>query len=245
MKKSMIVLAVVLVCGSIGAGYFALQSRQAKASHKSRHQLVAGADGGHHSASGSKTKSKSQKTSKQAEAAGLTYFVPTGKPTESISTAFDQATGRTRMTVTLRNLSIAGAGSYKARDAEVRLTSSFKGTVRKPTKGEASVDGAMSVHSNLPGLLAPSVPPGTFQIDGQQITTRRLSKSGQDYTSARSEGGVFESLAFKLDTRGLLALGAAPSARARFGLLEVTLSPAQIADLREFAARMNPSPPGP
>jgi hypothetical protein len=224
-------VAAVLVVASTGA-YFAFSGLPGRAKHKSHHGVDAASGSG----------GKKGPTAKQVEYASLNYPSSSGRLPESIKSSYDPVKNRTQMTLSLRNLSVASSGNFKAQGVEIRLASEFKGQTRPAEKAESSIDGVITTRSNIAGLLATSSPPGIVTADGQALSTREASKKHSGYTSTKAGDGTTESVVFKIDTKDLLTVAAASSVRARFGLLEVILSPAQIADLREFTARLNPGP---
>lgn len=181
-------------------------------------------------------------TKKQRVAAEFAYPTSTGRLPSTVKISTDAEKARTRMTLTLGNLGAAIPASYKTNAPTLKIVSEYHGAGRRPDMGELSVQCTMSIVSVPAGVLASSSPPAVFTADGQTINARPVSSTSPGYKSKPQPDGSHESLAFKLDTKHLIALANAKSVSAKIGDISLRLSPAELADLREFVARMDPNP---
>ncbi len=180
---------------------------------------------------------------KQIEAGTLNYPPSTGMNPSSIKSEYLADKDRTRMTLVLDNVSAAAAPPYRVTNVQLHFVSQYHGVSRAPDVGEAVIDGSISLHSDTPGALAVSRPIGSFLVEGgEEIAVRPASQHRSAYSSERQSGGANERVSFKIDTREFLKIAAANAVSARFGSIDVRLTPHQLADLREFAARLKPGP---
>jgi hypothetical protein len=179
---------------------------------------------------------------KQIEAGTLNYPLSTGMNPSSIKSEYLADKDRTRMTLVLDNVSAAAAPPYRVTNVQLHFVSQYHGVSRAPDVGEAVIDGSISLHSDTPGALAVSRPIGSFLVEGgEEIAVRPASLHRSAYSSERQSGGAIERVSFKIDTREFLKIAAASVVSARFGSIDVRLTPHQLADLREFSARLKPT----
>lgn len=176
---------------------------------------------------------------KQKAVAALMY--PRASPIcpPSIKIAYDDIKDRTRMTLTWSGLSATASG-YRLSNATLRLTSEFAGEVRPVDAGELSVQGVLTAVSIPEGGLAAGVPPVEFTVDGLAIEAKPATAGKSGYSSKAKSDGSHESLAFKVRTQDLITMASAKSLKWKAGVAECAVSSSQVADLREFVARMNP-----
>lgn len=173
---------------------------------------------------------------KQERAAELEYPEPGAVPTSLVST-HDESKDRSVLTLTLNGIPVSANGARLA-SATLTITSRFDGKER--TRGELSVQCKLSLTSSEPGVLAPSSPPGSFVADGKALQARAAEAGHSGYTSSAKSDGSHESLDFHLSTRDILRIAAAKAVTAEFGRVRLTLTPTQVRDIRELAARMKP-----
>lgn len=194
--------------------------------------------GSHGGRSGGKHASPAETAARQEKAAGLAY--PDAGPTlpASVSIEYDQAKDRTRMTLELKGLRPQAPGA-RVGGAVMRLTSEFTG--RERTVGEVSVKGELKVESNASGVLAPSSPPGAFVVDGSRHSVRAWETGTSGYATKAAGALSREELRFRVPTRDLVKIASGGTVTGEFGLVKVELSAAQVAELREFVARMKPA----
>lgn len=147
------------------------------------------------------------------------------------------------MAIELSGLSATCASGYRADKTAMKLTSFHSGRRRASNAGEASVDGLITVVTPTAGVLAGSLPPVVFVIGSDRIEAKTPISSSEMYTSRKKPDGVHESLRFRIQTEDLVRIATATSIVAECGVAKIRLSEHQIADLREFVARMNPSTP--
>jgi hypothetical protein len=180
------------------------------------------------------------KREKDAELLALTYPRSTGVQPASMQIAYDGATGRTTMTLRLTGMRISGTGSQGVRQPALHLSSSYKGQTRAPDNPEGSVDGSLIATATTPGALAFSGAPGTVTIGSQAMPLKKPSE-GEAYTSARAAGAE-ESVRFRFPTEHLIAAVNSGPFTMTVGTLQLEISGQNLADLKEFAARLNPRP---
>jgi hypothetical protein len=185
----------------------------------------------------SRTDKAQAKRAEDAMLLALPYPTSTGARPATMEVTYDAASGRTSMTMRLDGLRATGRRAAGVGGATLHLTSSHKGRVRGPDDPEGSVDGSFEVRTSTPGVLAYSGPPGTATADGRAAPLRP-PKSGEAYSSAGRE----ESVRFRWPTEDLVRAANSGAVSMTFGGIEVELSRAHLADLREFAARLNPRP---
>ena len=85
------------------------------------------------------------------------------------------------------------------------------------------------------------MPPVVFAVGSERIDAKAPISSSEMYTSKKKPDGVHESLRFRIQTEDLVRIASATTVVSECGVLKITLSDRQMADLREFVARMNPS----
>lgn len=181
-------------------------------------------------------------SSAAAKARSVEFPPPSPSLPATIKVTHSDTRDRTSMTLDLRPLSATGPQGYRISNARLRLVSRYDGAARDAEHPELSVQCMLTLDTSSPGALAVSKP-GEFLADGASIRTRFAPGGDPPYSSKSSKGVCHETLRFKLDTPALVRLAAAAQATARFGVVDVKLSAAQLHDLREFAARMNPRVP--
>lgn len=178
-------------------------------------------------------------TADQRAALDLAYPTPGPTLPPSISIVYAPEHDRTRMTLTTVGLA-ASAPSYNLTGLTLRWISEFSGKARRPDAGELSVQCVLTGVSQPEGALAASSPPAEFVANAATIEARPAVRGKTGYTSKPRPDGSHESLAFKVRTADLITIANATSVQLKAGVATVPLSPAQIHDLREFVARMNP-----
>ncbi|MEK6700985.1 MAG: hypothetical protein AABZ53_01900 [Planctomycetota bacterium] len=182
-----------------------------------------------------------QLVAREQAAAQLAYPTPRPSLPASIVVVYDDAKDRTRMTLTLRDVRASASGHPSLSAVELTVLSEYQGHVREPGHGELSVRGTLSLISKAPGVLAPSSPPGIFTADAKSLKAKPVAPGKSGYQSKSKPDGSHESLAFHLSTKDLLTIAASRDVTAQLGAARVTLTPAHLELLREFAARMNPN----
>lgn len=182
------------------------------------------------------SKAEKQRAKRVEDAALLELSYPSagGQP-KTMEIAYDPVAGRTGMRLRLSGLRITGRGAGGG--AMLHLTSTFEGRERARDNPEGSVDGALVVQTARSGALAYSGPPGTVTVDGR-TTPLREPADGAAYLPGVPE----ESVRFRFPTADLVAAATSERVVLTFGTVEVELSDQALADLREFAARLNPRP---
>lgn len=178
---------------------------------------------------------------KQKAVAGLAYPQASAICPLSIKIVYDDVKDRTRMTLTWSALSATASG-YRLSNATLRLNSEFVGKVRPADTGELSVQGVLTAVSIPEGGLAAGSPPAEFTVDGTVIEAKPATAGKSGYSSKAKSDGSHESLAFKVRTQDLITMASAKSLKWKAGVAECAVSSSQVADLREFVARMNPRP---
>ncbi len=227
--RAVLIVAALLTIAVGGVAFQAAGTRRGTPHRASSHSAASGAD----------------PTAKQRVAADLEYPVPTRRPGTGIVESFDAAKNRSRITLELRDPTVTGPAHAPCGGVVVKLISEFEGTVRRTDAGELSVRCVMSAVMGTPGLLAPSSPPAEFCVDGRTFAARSAAKGQSGYRSKRMHDGFHESLEFRIPTRDLLAMARSHSVTATLGVLTVSFSAAHLGAVREFAGRMDPTPPVP
>lgn len=194
--------------------------------------------GMHGGKTGKKTPSLAEVAAKQEKAAELAYPEAGAAMPASVKVEYDPAKDRTRMTLELKGLRPAAAGA-RVGGAVLTLTSEFKG--RERAVGEVSVKGELRVETNAAGVLAPASPPGAFVVDGARVTARAWEAGKSGYTAKQAGGLTHEELEFRVRTRDLVKLAGGRSVTGEFGAVKVELTAGQVAELKEFVARMKPA----
>jgi hypothetical protein len=187
-----------------------------------------------------KAQKDAAKREREAELLILPYPRSSGVQPASMQIAYDGATGRTTMTLRLAGLRIGGPGAQSIRQATLHLTSSYKGQVRDRDNPEGSIDGSLIAAVVTPGTLAFSGAPGSVKVDGHPQPLKKPSE-GEPYASARAAGGE-ESVRFRIPTEHLIAAVNAGPVSLTIGTIQLEISGQQLADLKEFTARLNPRP---
>lgn len=180
-------------------------------------------------------------TAKEKRVAEMAYPASSGALPGTITSVFDPVKNRTKLTASFKDVRVAGPAGTRISGAELKVVSQFEGAERKPGQGELSVQCVLSLDTSMPGVLAPSSPPGEMLADGKPIKLRVSMPGESGYKSKPKNGGSHESLAFRLGTPDLLAIVKSKSVTGTLAGASFALTPAQLADLREFAARMNPA----
>ena len=170
----------------------------------------------------------------------LDYPASKGALPRTIEIVHEGGTGRSLMMLTLTGLPVRGPGASGVTSATLYLTSSYPGRTRPRDNPEGSVDGSVAVRASSAGLLAFSGPPGTIAI-GDRALDLRPADGKQHYVSAE-EGDGEEIVRFKFPTEHLVAGATAGGFTMSFGRIEIDISGEHHADLREFAARLDPDP---
>jgi hypothetical protein len=191
--------------------------------------------------SAAKAAKASAKKARDAELLKLPYPQSTGALPASITITYDAPLDRTTMTLRLTGLRVSGRSSAQVSSATLHLTSSHKGPTRASNNPEGSVDGSLIVQTTSPGILAYSGSPGAAVINGQAHPLREASGK-ERYTSAKPPERREEVVRFRFPTEPLVAAVNAGPVTLTFGAVQLDLSGPQLADLREFTARLNPQP---
>ena len=186
----------------------------------------------------SKAQKAQAKQAKDHELLALAYPKSTGTQPRTIETTYDGAADRTLMTLRLTDVRLAGSGAVNASNAILNLSSSHKGQVRAQDDPEGSIDGSLDIQTKAAGMLAYAGPPGTLTADGKPMPLKEASKKNTGLKSSPGE----ETVRFKVATKDLVAAANASAVSLTIGTVQVELTPAALADLREFAARLNPKP---
>jgi hypothetical protein len=210
-----------ILAGSIAAGVFCLAASCGERGAPSRAEQA------------------DARRARDAELLALAYPASSGVQPRTLEVLYDGANDRTTMTLRLTGMRTSGGTPVSA--VTLHLTSMHKGRIRPADDPEGSVDGRIVVQTSSPGILAYSGAPGRFIIDGQPTPLREPSGKG-GYTSARIPGGAEESVRFRFPTEQLIAAAQSSSFSLSFGKMEIEVAGQQLADLREFAARLNPRP---
>lgn len=173
-------------------------------------------------------------------AAALPFPTSSGKTPRSFAIRYDPGNDTTKMTLDLSGFTSVASPLSPPRGVSIHLLSQFKGQSRRADSAELSLECAITAVVRQPGVLAPSSPPGTCDADGKSFVLFASSSSGLGYRAKPSSDGTHESLAFKIRTRDLLKIVRAQNVQLTIGTAQIRLSPTNIADLSEFAARMKP-----
>jgi hypothetical protein len=174
----------------------------------------------------------------------LEYPKPSGRTVPAISVTYNAGKDRTKTTIELKEPKPApGASSAPGVYGVVlKLTSEFVGKVRPADHGEASLDGEVVVKSKAAGALTAADAPGEIDIDGSIVHLHHPAKGKTPFASSPQPDHINETIRFRVHTATILKAAAAQSVILRFGKVQVQLTADQTADLREFAARLNPVP---
>jgi hypothetical protein len=179
-------------------------------------------------------------TQKNQTVAALNYPTASADLPSTIAIKYNSNEDKTEMVLRLAGLGLRADSRSRATDAAFRITSEFHGAQRDPNSGELSVVCAVVVTSSSGGVLALGSIPPDIVADGVSLPTRPIQNASRTHVIER-EGAVFhETVRFKLETEQVLALAAAKQATIRVGSAEVILDSRHMADVKEFAARMNP-----
>ncbi|MBS0197223.1 MAG: hypothetical protein JSR77_10740 [Planctomycetes bacterium] len=179
-------------------------------------------------------------SAKQKAAVLYDFPVSRGTLPRSLIIEYDAAKDRTQMKLALAGVTPA-ASQFKAGPLTLTFESQFKGKVRSTEVGELSVECVVTGVCGVAGALAPSSPPAEFTADGVVYKARPPVKGVSPYRSKAKSDGVHETLVFRVMTRDLVAMVKAREVSATLGGVSAKLNAAQIEDLREFAARINPN----
>jgi hypothetical protein len=190
----------------------------------------------------SKAQKAAAKREREAELLAMQYPASTGVLPATIAISYDSATDRTFMTLKLAGLRVSGRGAQGVSAATLVLTSSHKGRVRPADNPEGSVDGNVTVQASSPGSLAFSGAPGSISIGGQVTPLKDPSGKDSGYSSRKTAAGHEESVRFRFPTRDLVAAAQSDGFTMSIGTVQLEIAGQALADLREFAARMNPRP---
>lgn len=186
----------------------------------------------------SKADKAAAKQKKDQELLALPYPKSGGALPKSVLVRYDPTSDRTEMTVQFAGLR-AGGGGVGA--LTLTLTSSHKGKVRGADDPEGSIDASAAAVSSNAGSLAFAGAPGAIESDGK-VTELMAPSEGAAYMSAPAQGGFEETVRCRVPTPAVVAAANAGSVVFRFAGKDFALSAAQAADLREFAARLDPTP---
>lgn len=189
---------------------------------------------------GDKPTKAQAKAAEDARLLALPYPPSSGSQPASLGFMYDDATGRTSMTLHLKGLRAGGRRASNVSAVALHLTSSYKGRERARNNPEGSVDGSLVVRTSAQGVLAYSGPPGMVTAGGRTTPLKGPSGKGA-YTPAPSGGGE-EVVRFRFPTEDLVSAVNSDAFTMAFGGIEIELSGAALSDLREFAARLNPRP---
>ncbi len=192
-----------------------------------------------HSSTSSDGSAAKPPSTKKHDYLTLNYPGSTGRTPEGMTSSYDHARDRTKLTLKLSPIRIRSSGNFRASEVELKFTSEYHGTSRPKDIAESSLTGILIARVDSAGVLATSGSPGTFIADAEPIEAKPASKTKNGYSLSR--GSNVEAMSFKVDVKDFLKICEAKSVTAKFGLLDIELSPAQIADLRELAARLNPN----
>lgn len=191
------------------------------------------------SAAAEKARKDQAKRARDVQLLALPYPATSGLDSKSLSVAYDGARDRTTTTLRLADLKTGGKSAQQIRAATLHLTSSHKGRERASDNPEGSVDGSLTVNSSQAGVLAYSGPPGEIIIAGHAKPLREASGSDH-YSSAKAAGGREEIVRFRLPTEDLIAAANSSGFTLAFGMVQIEINGASLADFREFASRLNP-----
>jgi hypothetical protein len=186
-----------------------------------------------------KAEKEEAKRARDAELLNLAYPPSSGTIPASMSVNYDAATDRTTITLNFAGLAVQGKAGATASSAALSLTSSHRGRSRAADNPEGSVDGSLVVACSSPGVMAFSGPPGQIVISGVSSALKEPSKL-EPYTSTRVEGAWEEVVRFRVTTESLVQAAGASEVVLEVGSARIGLTSKQIADLREFAARLKP-----
>lgn len=178
------------------------------------------------------------KQKKDQELLALPYPKSTGTLPRSVQVRYDPTSDRTEMMLQIPGLRALSGG---VGPLTLTLTSSHKGRVRGADNPEGSVDASAAAVSGNAGSLAFAGAPGVIVIDGNVIDLVGPSE-GSAYMSVPTPGGTEEVVRCRVPTPAVVAAANGGSVAFRFAGKDFPLSASQVADLREFAARLDPTP---
>jgi len=188
-----------------------------------------------------KAAKKAAKAQREGRLLAMEYPRSTGVQPRSMEISYDGAADRTFMTLRLTGMRVGGGGASSVSSATLHLTSNHKGRTRPTDNPEGSVDGGLIVQTSSPGVLAYSGPPGRVTIGGETLPLK--DASGKDeYSSTKKGSGAEEIVRFRFPTEHLISAATSGGFTMSFGTVQLEISGQNLADLREFAARMNPRP---
>ena len=181
---------------------------------------------------------------RQVASLKLDYPKSTSRAVHAISTTYNAHKDRTKTTVELKEPQSAPGASFApgVLGVVLKVTSEFSGKTRPADHGEGSLDGEVVVKGKAAGTLAASDAPGEIEIDGTVVHLHHPAKGKPPFASEPQPDHINETIRFRVHTTTILKAAAAHSVILRFGKVQVQLTADQIADLREFAARLNPAP---
>jgi hypothetical protein len=223
-RRRWLIAGVALVGAALAVGYTRLAPSEAAAQRAAQATKAAAAE------------------RKQKAAALYDYPASSGSLPGSITIAYDGAKDRTRMTLALDGLNASAPSNYRLGRVGLTLVSEFPGRTRDPERGELSARCTLSVVADSPGALAPSSPPAQITADTRALHAYAPSATDPGYHSKHRADGAHESLVFLVHTRDLITSAKARRVALKAGAVTVSLSPEQLASVREFVARMNPKP---
>lgn len=225
------VIIVAVVCGLAAVGLIISRPW----SHDRKHT------GSHASSSESPTPQEPSK--KQLAALRLNYPPSTGVLPASITSEYLDAKDRTRTTLQLKDLSAETTGPYRVANIELKLVSEYHGRERPREYGESVVEGSLSLVSGTSGSLSIGSDVGVFMADGREFPLRPAVSGKPAYSSKKIQHGDSEKVNFKIDTAEMVQVVNAHRAGVRIGRITVWLRERELADVREFVARMKPGGP--
>lgn len=190
------------------------------------------------SAASEKASKAAAKQKKDQELLALPYPKSTGTLPRSMQVRYDPTGDRTEMTLQFPGLKTASGG---VGPLTLTLTSSHKGRVRGADNPEGSIDASAAAVSSNAGSLAFAGAPGVIVIDGNEMELIEPS-GGSAYMSVPASGGTEEVVRCRVPTPAIVAAANGGSVAFRFAGKEFPLSAPQVADLKEFAARLDPTP---
>lgn len=179
------------------------------------------------------------KRAKDAELIALPYPISAGTLPKSIEVRYDSTADRTIMTLRLSGIRVSGASGSSGSTLE--LTSSHKGRARAVDNPEGSIDGGFTLRTTSPGAMAYAGAPGKIIVAGASHDLKAPSGS-EGYRSGPGPNGPEEAVRFRIPTEHLIAAINAGELKLTFGTVNLEIDGQHLADLKEFAARLDPTP---
>lgn len=169
---------------------------------------------------------------------GIALPPPSGIDPPGLTLDYDASRDRSRMKLVVGPVAAIAPASFAVQPVTLTFTSEFAGRVRQPDDIERSVQCRAVATGRQQGFFAISSPPATFTAGTKTIHAKDAPTGVLPYKSVAAGGGFEERVSFRLRTEDLAAMTHGTEVTGAIGSVKLTLTAAQLASLREFAARI-------